>query len=279
MATVDYIFNTARRAGFAPQPTWNILDFGCGQGELVCSLRERGYTAYGFDIYNSLGSHCQDKPWFSFSDSKRHGFKLEETFSMPYESNSFDMIISQEVLEHVMDPEPVLCEIARVLRPGGVSINLYPPRFCPVEGHINVPYGHLIVHRWYYRFWARLGIRNAVQKNTSMTADEVAAANEHYIRAYTRYPENSLMLRLGKKYFSSAYFDQYASLTAFMEHLEERLAHYSMWYGTRLAVRTVRAVTRTKTGDGVWRWLCRDCAPTRYVLENVIPSVCLILRK
>ena len=279
MSTVDYIFNIAKHTGITPQAEWNILDFGCGRGELVCSLRERGYTAFGFDIYNYLDSHCLDKPWFSMSNPKRNGFKLEEPFALPYESGSIDMIISQEVLEHVMDPEPTLREFARVLRPGGVAINLYPPRLCPVEGHTNVPYGHLIVHRWYYTFWAKLGIRNPAQRNRNKTVAEIAASNEQYIRTCTRYPENSLMLRLGKTYFSSAYFDQYASLTGFMAHLEDRAAHYPMWGGTRLVVKAIRAVTRTKTGDAVWRWLCRDCAPTRWFLENFIPSVCLILRK
>jgi SAM-dependent methyltransferase len=41
---------------------------------------------------------------------------------IPYAENSFDVVISANVLEHVQDPDAVFREIRRVLRPGGVFV-------------------------------------------------------------------------------------------------------------------------------------------------------------
>lgn len=40
---------------------------------------------------------------------------------MQFEDESFDLVVSRSVFEHIPDPEPVISEIARVLRPGGVA--------------------------------------------------------------------------------------------------------------------------------------------------------------
>ena len=39
---------------------------------------------------------------------------------MPFESDSFDVVISTEVLEHVPNPDAYLIEVKRVLKPGGI---------------------------------------------------------------------------------------------------------------------------------------------------------------
>jgi hypothetical protein len=55
----------------------------------------------------------------------------------------------------------------------------------PIEGHIRVPFGGVIQHRWWYKLWALLGIRNKHQQGLS--ADETADHNAYFVTDATRY--------------------------------------------------------------------------------------------
>jgi len=48
---------------------------------------------------------------------------------LPFPDNTFDLVFSIYVLEHVSDSAPVISEIGRVLKPGGLFLSLTPNRF------------------------------------------------------------------------------------------------------------------------------------------------------
>lgn len=52
--------------------------------------------------------------------------------TLPFQNSSFDTVICTQVLEHVPEPHRTICEIARVLRPGGVLI-LTAPMLWPLH--------------------------------------------------------------------------------------------------------------------------------------------------
>lgn len=54
---------------------------------------------------------------------------------LPFPPNSFDLVLSHEVLEHVTDDQATINEILRVLRPGGRLILFCPNRGYPFETH------------------------------------------------------------------------------------------------------------------------------------------------
>jgi SAM-dependent methyltransferase len=54
------------------------------------------------------------------------GFRTGYAEAIPYGSAEFDLLLCEDVLEHVDDPEQVLAECRRVLRPGGLLIALFP---------------------------------------------------------------------------------------------------------------------------------------------------------
>jgi SAM-dependent methyltransferase len=62
------------------------------------------------------------------------------------EPNSFDAIVSFEVLEHVQDPRTAFIAMARLLRPGGIVYHDYNPFFAANGGHslctLDFPWGH-----------------------------------------------------------------------------------------------------------------------------------------
>lgn len=93
----------------------DILDFGCGKGEIVGAMRELnpGSKYSGVDVSATAIDYASKKyPDVAFR-------KIEDGGRLPFADNSFDFIFTSEVIEHVYDTENAFREMARVLRPGG----------------------------------------------------------------------------------------------------------------------------------------------------------------
>jgi SAM-dependent methyltransferase len=161
-----------------------ILDFGCGAGRTVYTLLDQGYSnVYGYEIDDYLKLRKpEDRSRFFIADSS--GAR-----TLPFDDNSFDFIVSESVLEHVMDQVGLLRELYRVMRPGGCAIHIFPARYSLRESHNYVPLGGFFAHRWWYKWWAMLGIRNEFQKDLS--ADEVADRNAFRFVENLNYVPNS----------------------------------------------------------------------------------------
>jgi SAM-dependent methyltransferase len=117
-----------------------VLDFGCGPGTLVRMLRERGYEAYGVDI-RWPGADYGD---LVGSDLGREGILrlYDEGGRLPFEDDYFDLVVSEEVFEHVVPIEESLAELERVLKPDGMAYHHFPSRTVWREGHIGIPFAH-----------------------------------------------------------------------------------------------------------------------------------------
>lgn len=55
--------------------------------------------------------------------------RIANAGGIPYENNRFDVVFSDNVLEHLSDPLAVFCEVARVLKPGGVFLFKTPNKW------------------------------------------------------------------------------------------------------------------------------------------------------
>lgn len=58
--------------------------------------------------------------------AQRDGFVCQDLEHQSFEDASFDLVITQDVLEHVFDPRAALREIARTLKPGGAHVFTVP---------------------------------------------------------------------------------------------------------------------------------------------------------
>lgn len=107
-----------------------LLDLGCGSGELARQLAAAGFTITGCDI-SPLMLHRADA-----ADSRRavRWIRLAPGWrTLPFPTASLDAVVAASVLEYVHDPAPVLGECARVLRPGGVLLCTVPNVAHPVR--------------------------------------------------------------------------------------------------------------------------------------------------
>lgn len=87
-----------------------ILDLGCGEGPYASLLQSLGTTVVG----------CDRRP------RPPYPAICADVIRLPFRDESFDMVFSTQVLEHVPDPKAMLESAWRVLRPGGVLLMTAP---------------------------------------------------------------------------------------------------------------------------------------------------------
>jgi SAM-dependent methyltransferase len=169
----------ARATGHPLSPSARVLDFGAGAGRHVAEFRAAGYDAVGID--QTFTSHAAG------AAPSRYLHRVDPPeYVLPFGDDAFDLVYSTSVMEHVLDPGRALAEIARVLRPDGISIHCFPSRWRPIEPHMHTPLGGRFANLWLCALWARLGIRNEHQPQ--MPARDVALRNVQYAKTGVNYP-------------------------------------------------------------------------------------------
>jgi len=115
--TIDEFFPTPKNL--------NVLEIGCGDGAMLQLLATRGAKAQGIDASSSGIARC-----------RQNGLAAQcldvSTDGIPFPAESFELVISLETFEHLMNPFYALQEVRRVLRPAGRFICSVPN---PLTGH------------------------------------------------------------------------------------------------------------------------------------------------
>ncbi|MFA7248196.1 MAG: class I SAM-dependent methyltransferase [Dehalococcoidia bacterium] len=111
-----------------------VLDLGCGLGEYVRAFARRGARALGTDIATERLVEAQQRVEATATRGV-DGFLAAAGEALPFRDGAFDLIVLNEVIEHVQDDRATLREVARVLRPGGTCILFAPNRLYPFETH------------------------------------------------------------------------------------------------------------------------------------------------
>lgn len=109
----------------------SVLDWGCGKGHISKIMRDlHPQRIESCDLFTSKQDSAfgQETPIL-----ERFGIQpkpLEHDYIIPYEDESFDVVLSFGVLEHVQNDDASLGEIRRILKPGGLFFCFYlPTRF------------------------------------------------------------------------------------------------------------------------------------------------------
>jgi SAM-dependent methyltransferase len=175
--------------GQVAAPGARVLDFGCGSGTVVRMLRKAGYEGYGVDI-NWPGADYGDLAEKELpKDTLRY---YDEGGALPFEDAMFDVILSEQVFEHVVPMEATVRELERVLKPGGVMYHHFPSRTVLREGHIGVPLAHRLpagrARLLYAAALRRLGAGNSANDGTDAPEPvEWARRNLQWVDDWTVY--------------------------------------------------------------------------------------------
>jgi ubiquinone/menaquinone biosynthesis C-methylase UbiE len=104
-----------------------VLDCGCGAGEYVLALCQRGADAWGIEL-------SRDK--LTTAPAPVAGrVSVGDLQDIAFRNATVDIALMNEVLEHVPDDSRALREVNRVLKPGGVLLIFSPNRRHPFETH------------------------------------------------------------------------------------------------------------------------------------------------
>ncbi len=117
-------FSYLRR--FLP-PGGRSLEVGCGSARLSRFLSALGFNAVALDCEAAAvrlaGRRFQ-------AGSMAGDLLLGDAFALPFADESFDVVLSTGLLEHFPDPSPIVGEMTRVLRRGGVFYSdIVPKKF------------------------------------------------------------------------------------------------------------------------------------------------------
>lgn len=183
-------------AAWAKLENAHILVDGCGVG-MYASQFLRRYTPHVEAI---------DIEFPRVQDARENGVThavVSAAENLPYPSDTFDTILSHEVIEHVLDDRASLSEMARVVRVGGRIVMFCPNRWYPFEthGHYwrgeyhfgNTPLINYLPDVWrnklapHVRAYTKRGIRRM--------ADGLPLKIVHHSRVYGGY--DNIIARLG----------------------------------------------------------------------------------
>lgn len=101
------------------RPGMRVLDVGCGTGSFTLKLAGMGADAIGVDVSRAMIERARSKVKAGLEGNHSPTFQAADARRLPFPASSFDLVTALLVLEFSGDPQAVVLEAARVLRPGG----------------------------------------------------------------------------------------------------------------------------------------------------------------
>lgn len=218
--THQHLFTCVNTLLSPDEHTIRILDAGCGDGKLMAFLHgmlefshpNASVEIYGFDVVDhgvqtsgflneaiaTLSLSVSDVNW------KKRIVPLHVGDQWDFPDNFFDIVLSNQVFEHVHDKPFFFRESYRVLRDGGYAVHLAPLVHYIYEGHLYLPWVHRIRSHdllcSYISFLSLLGFGKFPSHNklTGITRSEFSKKHADYIYFWTNYSSESGMLEMAR---------------------------------------------------------------------------------
>jgi len=104
------------------RPGDRILEIGCGIGTVVHELSNKGHDIIGIDISDEAIEYGRKK----YSDIR---LEVQAAETLPYEDESFEIVLSFDLFEHIAAIDKHISEVRRVLRTGGYYLFQTPNKY------------------------------------------------------------------------------------------------------------------------------------------------------
>lgn len=136
---------------FSPEDIFKgkrVLDMGCGaSGKSLYYVSIGAEQVVGVDVVPHYKAEAEAfARELGYAD--RFTFLLGDALNLSLPENRFDVVIMNDFMEHIYDPEGALKEALRVLKPGGRIFVNFPPYFHPTGAHmsdvIGIPWVHML---------------------------------------------------------------------------------------------------------------------------------------
>lgn len=106
----------------------NIIDVGCGTGEMLQVLKKHKFLTYGLDYsYKMLHEISKE------TVDQQYPLINSDIENLPFGNESFDGVICAGVIEYLNEDQKALREISRILKPGGYAIITISNRLSPAR--------------------------------------------------------------------------------------------------------------------------------------------------
>lgn len=146
----------------APLATTRWCDIGCGNGVIAASLAPHVAHITGLD----------PEPWPDWPrlvDEHPGRLQLRQggVAGAPLPDAAFDVVVCNQVYEHVDDPVALIALIRRVLRPGGLCYFAGPNLLYPVEPHVYWPFVHWLPRGFAQGLLRAAGVKEILDANST----------------------------------------------------------------------------------------------------------------
>ena len=266
-------------AGRSDASPVRILDVGCGSGSLIEFLQSgltrafpgRVIEIHGFDVTDS---RVQKADFFAATLQRlaaSHGgvdwssrlSVITSAHDWPYPDDHFDFVVSNQVMEHVRDHARVFAQVARVMRPDGLSAHLFPLADSWTEWHLKMPFAHWfdnadLLEAW-IRVASRLGLgtwKKYCREVEPVPLETFARMNRDFVALETHYVTERQI----------RYFAKLAGLKYSFRYTDDL-------YGNRWRLARGKPLRYQFAPRGPW------ASRLRFIAYRRISTICLVLEK
>jgi len=159
---VDYVTTFAARWFGKDVSQINVLDWGCGKGHITFLLKEKSVIVTSADRLDDSDDSAFGQSTPIINQAKIEVVGLEHDYLLPFLDNSFDVVISMGVLEHVPNDLKSLQEIYRVLKKNGLFFCF----FLPYQFSWTQQLQHLLGNYYHDRLYTETHIHSLLAKSS-----------------------------------------------------------------------------------------------------------------